>query len=43
MNGDSLAFQLERIKQFPETHVKFYSAQIICGLSYLHEKGLIYE
>ncbi len=43
MNGGSLAFHLEKIKRFTENQVKFYSAQIVCGLLYLHDKGFIHK
>ena len=43
MNGGSLAFHLEKRIKFPEDQVKFYSAQIVCGLLYLHDKGFIYK
>ncbi len=38
MSGGNLKFHLDKIKQFSEIQVKFYSAQIISGLSYLHKK-----
>ena len=41
MIGGSLAFHLERLKQFTEHQVKFYAAQIVCGLLFLHGVGLI--
>jgi serine/threonine protein kinase len=43
VNGGSLAFHLDKKKQFDEARVKFYSAQIVCGLLYLHSKNFIYE
>ena len=42
VNGGSLAFHLQKIKKFSEIQVKFYSAQIICGLLFLHKTGFIY-
>jgi len=42
MSGGNLKFHLDKIKQFSEIQVKFYSAQIISGLSYLHKKDLIH-
>ena len=42
VNGGSLAFHLEKIRKFSEIQVKFYSAQIICGLLFLHKAGFIY-
>ncbi len=43
VNGGSLAFHLDKKKKFDEARVKFYSAQIVCGLLYLHSKNFIYE
>jgi len=43
MNGGSLEYHLEEKKKFTEYQVKFYSAQIICGLVFLHDKGFIYK
>jgi hypothetical protein len=42
VNGGSLAFHLDKKKRFDEVQIKFYSAQIICGLLFLHSNGFIY-
>ena len=43
MSGGNLAFHLEKVKKFNQKQVKFYSAQIICGLLYLHNKDIIHK
>jgi serine/threonine protein kinase len=43
VNGGSLAFHLEKKIKFTESQVQFFSAQIICGLLFLHDKGFIYK
>ena len=42
MNGVSLAFHLDKLKRFNEQQVKFYSAQIVSGLLFLHKHGYIH-
>ena len=42
MSGGNLAFHCERLKRFNENQVIFYSAQITCGLMFLHQKGFIH-
>jgi serine/threonine protein kinase len=42
MNGGNLAFHLEKVKKFSEVQVNFFSAQIVCGLTYLHDRGFIH-
>jgi serine/threonine protein kinase len=42
MSGGNLAFHLEKIKQFYQVQVNFFAGQIVCGLSFLHDKGFIH-
>lgn len=43
MIGGELFFHLRRAYRFPEDRAKLYSAEIIIGLEYLHEKGIVYR
>ena len=41
--GGELYRHLKRLNKFPEDTAKFYAAQIISGLSYLHSKNIMYR
>ena len=43
IEGGNLFKNMEKIKRFPESTVKFYSAQLALGLAYLHENNLIHR
>jgi len=43
MAGGELFFHLKRHKRFSEDRVKFYSAEVILALEYLHKYGIIYR
>ena len=34
---------LQKEKKFTEERVRFYSAEIVLGLEYLHNQGVIYR
>jgi len=38
-----LFFHLQKEKKFSEDRVRFYAAEIACGLEYLHNAGVIYR
>ena len=38
-----LFFHLRRAYRFPEERAKFYAAEIILSLEYLHQNGVIYR
>jgi serine/threonine protein kinase len=43
INGGELFFHLQRDKKFSEERVRFYAAEIVSGLDYLHTAGVIYR
>jgi len=43
VNGGELFFHLQKDKTFSPERVLFYSAEILLGLEYLHEQGVIYR
>ena len=43
VNGGELFFHLQRERVFTEDRTRFYGAEIIAALGYLHEQGIIYR
>lgn len=43
VNGGELFFHLQKEGKFSEDRVRFYVAEILLGLEYLHTKGIIYR
>jgi serine/threonine protein kinase len=41
--GGSLFFHLEKKRRFTEPEVKFYAAEIVLALGYLHQNSIIYR
>jgi serine/threonine protein kinase len=42
-NGGDLYNHITRMKQLPEDHWRFYAAEILVGLEYLHQNKIIYR
>ncbi|KAL6080430.1 PHprotein kinase domain containing protein [Balamuthia mandrillaris] len=43
INGGELFFHLQKEKTFNPDRVRFYAAEIVLGLEYLHKQGVIYR
>lgn len=43
INGGELFFHLKRSKQFSIDRARFYTAEILLGLEYLHSQGVVYR
>jgi len=43
INGGELFFHLQREEKFNEGRVRFYCAEIVLGLEYLHTCGVLYR
>ena len=41
VNGGDLMFHMQRQRRLPEEHARFYSAEIVLALNYLHQRGKI--
>ncbi|CAI2370745.1 unnamed protein product [Moneuplotes crassus] len=42
-NGGDLFNHIQKTKGLPEDHCKFYAAEILCGLDFLHKNGIVYR
>lgn len=43
MIGGELFFHLRKNKKFSEERTRYYAAELICALEYLHSKSIIYR
>ena len=42
-DGGELFFHLSKFKRFPEPVVRFYCAELICAIGFLHRHGIVYR
>lgn len=43
LNGGELFYHLRREQRFDEDRTRFYAAEIVLALEYLHKNGVIYR
>ncbi|XP_065830068.1 protein kinase C delta type-like [Oscarella lobularis] len=43
LNGGDLMFHIQQSTRFPEERARFYSAEILLGLQFLHGRGILYR
>ena len=43
VNGGDLMFQIQKSRKFSEDRSRFYAAEVILALMFLHEHGIVYR
>ena len=43
LNGGDLMFHIQQAGRFDQDRARFYAAEILCGLEFLHERNIVYR
>jgi len=43
LNGGDLMFHIQKDKKFSHERARFYAAELVCALQFLHQRGIIYR
>ncbi len=43
VNGGDLLFQIQQSRRFREDRARFYAAEIVCALLFLHAQHIVYR
>jgi len=43
LNGGDLMFHIQKDKKFSHERARFYAAELVCALQFLHNRGIIYR
>ena len=43
LNGGDLMFHIQKSGRFDQERARFYGAEIVSGLQFMHERGIVYR